>query len=1240
MTVELRSLRVSAEMDASKFVSGAKAIETSSTSASTAVSGLGVSVQGADVKISQAGDAVARLSRQYVDGYAAAQRLNSELNSLSRAIEQGKTTTSAAQPILDGMVRKYGDLGTGAQFAAKGQVEFAQAISNTTARMQEQQRAAIELAARQQMIAGAREDQARENARQIAAANQGAFNRYYGSGYTGGSARDSASIFEGQFRQQEEMDRLRMAQQGQNFQSALNASFGIGGATNSARASAAVFEEATREADRFAAKAATLRAALDPVAAAQNRINAEIAEYAVLAQRGIITAEEFARAQAMAASGAFNPTAGAQRAAAFSAGQQIQDVAVTAALGMPIQSIAMMQGPQLATAIQQGGGVGALAEGLKSLVSPLNLVSIGFVAASAAAIQWGMNTLSSADKAEDVLKRHADLVRDLREGYSQLSSSPSFDTASMATFRSARSENELRLLLRNSMGTTVTGGQFGSSSFGLLPQMAQDPSMGIEWSVVGEFKPFSDAIQMLRRSVEAGMPAVSEFRQLVTDRWALEPNNESLAETAKYLLDATQEAQGFAVALRQAEAAAEALFRNVDPRTGRLRSGSDWSQAGMDELSQMNSATSLQMTRMREEAAAASLGLRARSPLEIATAARAAEEARHDDNEMPSVRRLRADIAERAALERAELQLRDAQEERTRSLNRTVEAQREEMSLIGRSAGEMARLRMEYDLTAQLREEAARNGVKADEAELELIRQKAAEYGRLVTLQERMNLQRDLVFEREQIFRTPGEQAIASRLRDTGLGMNSQEAQYLRENQRLAELRASYDTFASDFRSSLLRNGGDIGKAFGDAIMNALMSAADRALTKALDSLFNAFVGGPVSGSGGVTGGLLSGAVNKIIGATGLSAPTGANDNYAPGAVTRSPLPPVGGMDAYRQAISAIESGGRYDIMGPVTRSGDRAYGKYQVMGNNIGPWSEAALGKRLSPSEFLGSPAAQDAVFDHRFGSYVSRYGNPQDAASAWFTGRPLSQGANARDILGTTGSSYVDKFNAQLGKLGDTAEKTAESLAGGLGKVGDTLQNMSTSFFPAAPGGGGVTGFGGGGGLFGWLGSLSRAWSMSPAATTAIMSGKGGLFDQGGFTGLGGKLDPAGVVHRGEYVFDADATRNLGVGFLDSLHSAARSGRGFASGGWTGGAPRAPIWSPPPANMNQFDRGVDVHVVSRFEADGTFTTVVEKIVEKRATPIAQDAAASNVAAYDTTMQRGRANTMTDQYNRRKRTA
>src|SRR5690606_34880379 len=88
---------------------------------------------------------------------------------------------------------------------------------------------------------------------------------------------------------------------------------------------------------------------------------------------------------------------------------------------------------------------------------------------------------------------------------------------------------------------------------------------------------------------------------------------------------------------------------------------------------------------------------------------------------------------------------------------------------------------------------------------------------------------------------------------------------------------------------------------------------------------------------------------------------------------------------AYRDAIASIESAGSgdYAAVGPTHPRLGRALGRYQVMEANIGPWSRDALGREVTADEFLSSPEIQDAIFDHQFGSYVSRYG-PEGAAQA----------------------------------------------------------------------------------------------------------------------------------------------------------------------------------------------------------------------------------------------------------------
>lgn len=75
---------------------------------------------------------------------------------------------------------------------------------------------------------------------------------------------------------------------------------------------------------------------------------------------------------------------------------------------------------------------------------------------------------------------------------------------------------------------------------------------------------------------------------------------------------------------------------------------------------------------------------------------------------------------------------------------------------------------------------------------------------------------------------------------------------------------------------------------------------------------------------------------------------------------------------------------------------------------------------------------------------------------------------------------------------------------------------------------------------------GSTFSFAGMGSHANGGVVGSKG--FAGGGFTGAGGKYDPAGVVHKGEFVMTKEATRRIGVGNLYKLM------RGYASGGAVG--------------------------------------------------------------------------------------
>lgn len=160
------------------------------------------------------------------------------------------------------------------------------------------------------------------------------------------------------------------------------------------------------------------------------------------------------------------------------------------------------------------------------------------------------------------------------------------------------------------------------------------------------------------------------------------------------------------------------------------------------------------------------------------------------------------------------------------------------------------------------------------------------------------------------------------------------------------------------------------------------------------------------------------------------------------------------------QAIAKVESGRKsYAAMGPVLTkgayAGDRAYGYTQIMGKNIPEWSEQALGRRLTPQEFLADPEAQKAITRYKLQELWRKYRNPDDVASAWFSGGPLRERASRQDQLGTTVPAYVGKVRRAMGRTAaldlDEEVPTVFAASGGLVPDLDTGHDDDAGSNPA---------------------------------------------------------------------------------------------------------------------------------------------------------------------------------------------
>lgn len=99
------------------------------------------------------------------------------------------------------------------------------------------------------------------------------------------------------------------------------------------------------------------------------------------------------------------------------------------------------------------------------------------------------------------------------------------------------------------------------------------------------------------------------------------------------------------------------------------------------------------------------------------------------------------------------------------------------------------------------------------------------------------------------------------------------------------------------------------------------------------------------------------------------------------------------------------------------------------------------------------------------------------------------------------------------------------------------------------------------------------------------------------GGYTGHGGKFEPKGIVHGGEFVFTKEATAKLGVGNLYRLMHAAQ---GYASGGFVGAvAGRMPVTLQPTLARAG---GMQMTIVNHITVTGNGDAVLAQAMKEAA--------------------------------------
>lgn len=198
---------------------------------------------------------------------------------------------------------------------------------------------------------------------------------------------------------------------------------------------------------------------------------------------------------------------------------------------------------------------------------------------------------------------------------------------------------------------------------------------------------------------------------------------------------------------------------------------------------------------------------------------------------------------------------------------------------------------------------------------------------------------------------------------------------------------------------------------------------------------------------------------------------------------------------------------------------------------------------------------------------------------------------GQDAENIMGNVSNITLKAFDGMSGALTDLV-MTGKADFGSLAKsiIKDIIQmTIKMMIFKA------VSSMFGGKSDGGIVGSIDERYV-------------GGLvgFDEGGFTGIGGKYQPAGLVHKGEYVMTKEATSLLGVDFLNYLNYQTKAKpKGFSVGGAVGGgssyaAPLMTSNQPSNIKVNVINNGAPTQAEVESKQTGDDLEITIKLIDQ----------------------------------------
>lgn len=523
---------------------------------------------------------------------------------------------------------------------------------------------------------------------------------------------------------------------------------------------------------------------------------------------------------------------------------QFQDVAVQLAGGQSPFLIALQQGTQLSGQLEAtGGGVKSLGAAFLSLVSPMSLATIGGIAAFGLLTQYLTSAGEKTQSLDDRLEAHSAQIRKIKDAYG--------DAVLGLEVYERESNRVLEVQLRQTTEklkadlTSLTSSLAGITS-SVIPSVG-GIEMGLPTDLAGgvteatyKYREFSDAIVRLRSEAAAGEPNIRAFRDAVATIGAAS-DDPRVRKMADELLALSQEAYKVEGALNASARAISALNGQAAAGIGDLaaygKALTALSQIGLPNLTDRQKALQSYTEAVSksggfEERTAAARGYEAALKRIGEREAEEAAKARNRGGGGRSSSTSAEDAFERAIIT-------------ARGRTQQLEA---EIRLSGQAGAELEASKLRIDLETA----AKKRGIEVSEAMRASIEGEVEARRRAAQALAESKLAADIAFERDQIGRSPGEAQIASRLRASGLGLDSAQADALRLNATLSETKDILGGAAKGFLADIRA-----GKTAAEALHGQVNRIVDRLLDAAVDQGIAALFGGKNSG-GGLLGGFLS----------------------------------------------------------------------------------------------------------------------------------------------------------------------------------------------------------------------------------------------------------------------------------------------------------------------------------------------------------------------------------------------